>query len=362
MCRHAIFQMFKLLCMVILIMNYLSIKIRFVNSIVKSRTTKAAIFSLAAFFVLQYAKVQGKEEQQQLWLISSRCAPLSGDLQSGQKAIRYWRFSPDCQWQPADEESFHAGDDPAVPTTIVIPGNREDADDAIEFAWPIYRRMLKIAQDKPFRLAIWSWPSDQIYRRNRPDVQLKFSYCDMQSYYLAAHLEHYRADAPLCLIGYSMGAHIIAGGLQLLAGGEVDCRKLPGRQLPNEPQKRTAPLSVVTVAAAIDDDSLASDGTFNLALSQVESMLVVRNGCDKVLKWYPRIYGRHGPEALGFAGPAGSGDYKKIELLDVSCEVGRAHKWEFYLTSQRLLERIDRYAFPSNIETDIISHESGNRD
>ena len=77
----------------------------------------------------------------------------------------------------------------------------------------------------------------------------------------------------------------------------------PAAMRPEQSQKRAAPLRALMVAAAIDDDSLAADGTYNLALSQVESMLVVRNGCDKVLKWYPRIYGRRGPEALGYAGP-----------------------------------------------------------
>ena len=56
----------------------------------------------------------------------------------GQQSIRYWKLLDDCHWQPADEESFHASDDPAVPTTIIIHGNRDDADDAIQFAWPIY--------------------------------------------------------------------------------------------------------------------------------------------------------------------------------------------------------------------------------
>ena len=77
-------------------------------------------------------------------------------------------------------------------------------------------------------------------------------------------------------------------------------------------------------------------------------MLVERNGCDRVLKFYPRLYGRHGPQALGFVGPAGCGEYDKIELLDVSCEVGKRHQWKFYLTSQSLLESIDRYVFPAD--------------
>jgi hypothetical protein len=329
--------------LVLLVMYNLPSNIKFVGNIAKHRGIDAVLIFLAAFFALMGAKAQGNEAQQQLWLISTRSAPVSGDLQSGQKAIRYWQFSPDGQWQTADEETFRAGDNPAVLTTIVIHGNREDSDDAIEFAWPIYCRMLRNCKDRPFRLVIWSWSSEQVYRHNRPDIQLKLCYCDAQSYYMAACIDHIRGEVPLSLIGYSMGARITAGALQLLAGGEVACRKLPGLQSSDQSQKRTAPIHALMVAAAIDDDGLACDGMYNLALSQVESLLVLRNGFDKVLKWYPKIYGRHGPEALGYAGLTGCGNYAKIELLDVSCEVGKAHKWKFYLTSGSLLEAIDRY-------------------
>lgn len=336
----------------------LSSNIRTINRIAISSTTKAVFIAVISFLVLFGAKVQGDDDRRQLWLISTRTAPLSGDLQSGQKKISYWRFSPDCQWLPADEKSFSAVGEPALPTTIIIHGNRDTADDAIEFAWPIYRRMLKIAQDRPFRLAIWSWPSERMCRRNRADVQLKFRYCDAQAYYLAACIERLPADVPLCLIGYSMGVPIAAGGLQLLAGGEVACRTLPNRDASGQSQKRSAPVRVVSVAAAIDDDSLATDGIYNLTLPQIEKMLLVRNTCDKVLKWYPRIYGRRGPEALGYVGPAGCGDYGKIELLDVSCEVGREHHWESYLSSPSMLASMDRYIFPVNSEKEIKSQEA----
>ncbi len=314
----------------------------------KNRTMKMVLAAATAVFLLSGTEIRGGEDQQQVWLISTRSAPLSGDLLSGLKHIRYWRLSPDQQWQPADEESFHESDAADMPTTIAIHGNRVDPDEAIDFAWPIYCRMLKAAQDRPFRLVIWSWTSERMCRRHRPDVQLKFRYCDAQAFYLAECLQHRRRDAPLCLLGYSMGARIILGSLQLLAGGEVDCRTLANSLSSQEAQNRSAPIRVLMVAAAVDDDSLATDGLYNLALPQVQSMLVVRNSRDPVLKWYPRIYGRGGPEALGYVGPAGSGAYEKIELLDLSCDVGRIHKWDDYLTSCRLLKSIERYAiFPA---------------
>lgn len=327
------------------IMNHHSSNIRFIGGAAIKRTTKAAFIMLTAFLVLPVAISHGKEDRQQLWLINTRCAPLSGDLQAGQKSIHYWRLSSDCVWQHANEESFSTGSDADVSTTILIHGNRHDDDQAIGFAWPIYRRMLKNAQDKPFRLVIWSWPSEQIGRRTRPDVQLKFRYCDAQAYYLAAQLERLPEDMPLCLIGYSMGAKIAAAGLHLLAGGEVACQKLYKENASNQSNKHFASANMLMVSAAMDDDSLAADGTYSRAISQVDRILVVRNACDRALKWYPRIYGRRGPDALGFVGPAGCGEYQNIELLDVSCVVGKAHRWESYLSSCSLLEAIDRYIF-----------------
>ena len=290
----------------------------------------------------------GAENRRQLWLISTRSAPLSGDLQSGQKSIGYWLYSADCQWQPGDEESFRASDDPAVPTTIVIHGNRDDADDAVQFAWPIYCRMLQNAADRPFRLVIWSWPSEKMCRRNRADVQLKVCFADAQAYYLAVCIERMRGDVPLCLIGYSLGAPIATGSLHLLAGGAVACQTLPGRGSPDNSQRRAAPIRAVLVGAAADADCLANGGVHCLALTQVEKMLVTRNCCDRVLKLYPRLYGPGGPEALGFVGPAGCGQYDKIELLDVSCEVGERHQWICYAASQSLMQSIDRYVFPAD--------------
>jgi hypothetical protein len=310
---------------------------------IKSRTWKT--LTAAAILALWSVKVEGAQCRQEVWLISTRCAPVSGDLSSGQKSIRYWRLSADRQWQRQDEGSFHAGDDPAVPTTIVVHGNRIDADEAVEFVRPIYCRLLNAAEEHPFRLVIWSWPSQRMCRRNRPDVQLKFCYCNAQAVYLAACLERLRPDVPLCLIGYSMGGQIVPGSLQLLAGGEVAGRSLAGRHSSAPLPKRAAAVQVLVVAAATDDDSLASDGIYNWALSQVDTMLIVRNCCDRVLRWYPKTYRGRGPEALGYVGPTGSGNYEKIELLDLTCEVGRGHHWDEYLTSCSLWEAIDRYSF-----------------
>jgi hypothetical protein len=309
---------------------------------------RCVLLALAAFSLLPGSIAQAAENPRQLWLISTRSAPLCGNLDAGQKSICYWSYSDDGQWLPADEQSFRQSDDPAVPTTIVIHGNRDDADDAVQFAWPVYCHILQIAADKPFRLVIWSWPSEKMCRRNRADVQLKMCYADSQAYYLAICIRHMRGDVPLCLIGYSLGAPVATGSLHLLAGGSVACRTLPAGDSPDQPSKRPAPIRAVLFAAAEDADSLSCNGVHCLALSQAEKMLVTRNCCDRVLKFYPRLYGRGGPEALGFTGPAVCGQYDKIELLDVCCMVGNGHKWMYYAGSQSVLQSIDPYVLPAD--------------
>ena len=63
-----------------------------------------------------------------------------------------------------------------------------------------------------------------------------------------------------------------------------------------------------------------------------------------MLRWYSRLYGPHGPEALGRAGSAGSAG-GKLEVVDVACEVGRRHRFERYEESWPVWQRLGWYTF-----------------
>jgi hypothetical protein len=319
------------------------------------------------------------KDHAELWLLSTRCAPLCGDLEVGKEQIHYWRFAADCRWEPEAAGDFFRPSADHRPTVFVIHGNRESADEAIEFAWPVYQYLKERSECRPFRLVIWSWPSDRVARRNRPDVQIKASYCDPQSYYLADHLRRLDSAAPVYLTGYSFGSRIIAGGLHLLGGG---C--LAGRQLPPEAgqvdnlfhpsiklitgqvdnlsytvdkpttghggnlsYKAAHPsIHALLVAGAMPSYWLAPDQRNGLALSQVEAAWITCNGCDPVLRWYPRLYGRGGPEALGYVGPTCGGDWEKMEVVDVTCAVGKEHHWEGYLYCSGVLPKLQAWMFP----------------
>jgi len=118
----------------------------------------------------------------EVWLISTRQAPRAGRIAAAPRDISYHLLLPNRTWREADRTTFVAAVDPAVPTTIFIHGNRTGRVGALCDAWRVYRRMQKDAAGRPFRLVVWSWPSDRIAGRQRYDVQVKDCYSDAESW------------------------------------------------------------------------------------------------------------------------------------------------------------------------------------
>ena len=278
----------------------------------------------------------------QLWLISTREAP-SACCQGtvGPEAFCYHRLDDSGQWAAADLPAFLASSDPAMPTTIFIHGNRTDAQRAVDMGFQFYQQLKCQSNGRPFRMVIWSWPSDRVCGGARLDAQTKACRSDAESLYLAAILDRLPAKAPVALIGYSFGARVITGSLELLAGGSVACQTLS--------RQTTAALRIraVLIAAAEDSDWLAAGHRNGQAIGQTESMLIIRNLNDPVLRRYGLMYHIGGPDAMGFTGPCcvGAEDQKKVELIDLSCEVGRYHDWDLYSQAPSLLGRLPTFTF-----------------
>jgi hypothetical protein len=268
----------------------------------------------------------------QVWLVSTRDASHCRAADDADNAIHYWRMSDDCGWISANAQDFH-DEATTLPTIVFIHGNRTDADEAVSMGMYVHETIRSQTADRPFRFVIWSWPADRVSRRIRPDAQLKASYSDSESYYLASWLAGLRAEVNVSLIGYSFGPRAIAGALQMLAGGDVDGQKLPDDTLRAWAAKKRKPIRAVLLAAADDLDSLAPDGRHGRALSQFEQVLITRNGCDKALRWYDRLYGRCGPVAMGLVGPAGIDGVDKVTVVDVSGTVGKSHDCRCYCSA-----------------------------
>ncbi len=150
---------------------------------VRSAAAIVAVAVTAA--VLAPAEVAAADAARgEVWLISTRCAPRAGRVDSAADKIGYWRLSAEGRWAPADGDDL-LGDGRPLPTTVFIHGNWTGSSRAIRDGWYVYKRMQRDAADRPFRFVIWSWPSDRIRGRIRRDAQVKAAYSDVQGYYLA---------------------------------------------------------------------------------------------------------------------------------------------------------------------------------
>ncbi len=290
------------------------------------------------------AAAQTSADSAQLWIVNTRCAPTCAPSDPDDSRITYSVMGEDGEWLTSDQAGFVAEARVDVPNIVFLHGNWVDAQDAVNDGWQIYSQLKQEAEGRPFRFVIWSWPSERLDRRVLDDVRLKAAWSDVQSYYLASLVHHIAADVPVTLLGYSFGSRAVTGTLQMLAGGEVAGMALPPPVGPPRPRLRA-----VCLAAALDSDWLLPGRRNGDALGQVEQLLLTRNLADPILKRYHWLYGRCPVEALGWAGPACPGglgaEEAKLEIVDVTCWVGRHHDFRLYAHAAPASCRLAWYCF-----------------
>jgi len=280
------------------------------------------------------------------WLISSRRSSTCGDPLVGYEMLEYWRGDGNCGWIAATAEEFHATDDPRVPTIFFVHGNRVSRGEAKQMGRQWVRRFEGAEYGEgPARLVIFTWPSDQIARKPIEDVRVKAQRSEAHAWYLAALVDSIPSDVPVGLIGYSYGARLISASLHLLGGGRI-----AGRQLVREEVPSPRPLRAVLLAAALDHHWLGEGQHHGLALSQVDSLIVFVNREDALLRLYPRLFGRGGPDALGRTGVVSRSRLgvhgSKLRQINVAGAVGKHHDWQSYVNSGSIMNRARReFAF-----------------
>ena len=263
----------------------------------------------------------------QIWLISSRAIKSCGDLNVAAERLRYWRHECGNGWIPASQEEFLAADDPAMPTTFYVHGNRVDADYAREGGLDAYRAYVR-KSDVPTRFVIWSWPASP---GGRPveHFRIKADTSEIHSYYLAWLLDRMEPSVPVHLAGYSYGARFITGSLHYLGGGVLMGRALDERVHPNR-----SPMRASLLAAALDNDWLIPGRRHGQALSQIDRLFITKNQLDPVLHYYPIVLRDRSSTAIGVSGFAGlsriGAERAKVEQLNVSRAIGKHHTVDLY--------------------------------
>lgn len=306
--------------------------------------TPAETAALAASLNVALSGSRTARTRDEIWLVSTRSLP--GDCASvgcPPQALQFQRGDRCGPWQPSDWGGFLGSFSREADgiTIVYVHGNRADWSESIQRGWMAYDSLTMPEPDgPPVRLIIWSWPSDQI-RGQLDDVRVKAARTEFESRTLAEFLTQLPHETPLSLLGYSFGARIVSGALHELASKQPSAGEIV--------RPRRAPMRVVLVAAALNNQWLLAGQCHGRAFDLIDRMLVVMNSCDPVLKHYHLVEccRRGGPEALGFTGipwvpPERSGT---VEQLNAAGIVGRSHDEFLYFGSAGLFVPIRQYLF-----------------
>lgn len=288
-----------------------------------------------------------------VWLVDARACSCRPD---GAPILHFWRYV-DGRKVPSSIQEFLATCNPARPEVFWVHGNRVEPHEAPHVGWTMYRGLCKQACS-PFRFVIWSWPASQIHGQIK-DVRYKAGVADAEAYDLAWMIDRLPPYQPAGLLGYSFGGRLIGSALHLLGGGQIGGRMLYDRL---HPDRLLVPAALL--AAATDFHALSLSGRNSLALLPADRVLVTVNPADRVLKLYPRLFGRGGPAALGAVGPAGypGPQGMKVQTVPVSGLIGKTHDWEAYAASPPIMARAAHVLLFSNFGSDWLPPSAPRRE
>jgi hypothetical protein len=271
---------------------------------------------------------------------------LGCDIERQATRLAYWRYDKSAGWVRASLDELLSADDGHLVTTIFVHGNRMARAEAFTRGWAAYRALVQTADERPVRFIVWSWPSEQI-RGPIQDVRIKAQRTNPAGCYLAWFLNRLPASTPLSLWGHSFGARVVTGAMHVLGGGSLIGFRLDAPQGPKREH-----VSLVLITAALDSHWLAPGRFHGQALSRVGHLLLVNNGCDRLLKRYHWLYHRKAcAVALGYTGLSRhlvATDGCRIEQVNACCQVGPEHSLVNYLCSRGLMARMRRALLPGS--------------
>ncbi|HEV7222053.1 MAG TPA: hypothetical protein VGN42_05080 [Pirellulales bacterium] len=304
--------------------------------------------------------------QDQLWVVSCRGAP-SAAVERATSRLRYWQYQApgqqasgqqasgqqvsgqqaSGQWLPSDRDSFVAASIPSSTSCVFVAGNGYTDAETRALGRSAYLGLSRgLSAETPLRFVIWSWPSDRTDAAVIQDLRIKAARTDRVAWHLAEWLNETAAGLDCSLIGASFGVRVAGGALHLLGGGRLGGYALTQRN------GSLAPMPVLFISPAIDNDWLLPGHRFGRAMSQVERLLLVNNSSDRMLKRYHWLYGRRSPaEALGHSGLVAASrfgdDREKISQFDAAAVIGPQHGCGPYFQSSALAARMRAHLIES---------------
>lgn len=278
----------------------------------------------------------------EFWQLSTRnlCGGATSDAVRSLAVHQYQRTDGQSSWTTRALDDFFQNERQCA-TVFFVHGNRVSADEAVAEGWQMYYA-LATNSTRPFRLVVWSWPSEQV-RGPARDVRSKVARAEDEAHYFGGMLRRYDSDARVGIIGYSLGARIVTGGLHLASGGELDGESV------GEPASDAPRYGVVLAAAAAHNHWLMPESRHGKALAQVDHLLNLYNSCDPVLARYRMIDRCEKPQALGYVGiaPASLGVWAdRVSQRDLAPSIGKTHDENAYLYRGVTADELRRHLLP----------------
>ena len=288
----------------------------------------------------------------ELWLVSCHGLPSPSccrqqPTDAAGEGLTYWRYDhQQCRWRRADLDALQATDALQLPTVFWVHGARTSWSASFQYGWRFYRELVRGRHpEMPMRMIIWSWPATQDYRLPVRDLRDEATRTDPAGWRLAWLLNQLDADQTIGLAGYSLGSRVIFGALNLLGGGQLLGQTL---DVPAEISPRR--YRAVFMAAAVPNCALQPGQDYGRALSHLDSLLLLNNYCDWVLKRYGRLYClryRRGPQALGYTGMAFTSSMApyqdRVRQFNAGVYIGSEHRWPAYVYSPALMSMIRKH-------------------
>lgn len=285
----------------------------------------------------------------QVWMVSSLHAPKCSGFEPS--LLEFFRWECGEGWQPSSREEFLAADDPQVSTGFFFdgflpsrhPSHAKIIEHNTKALWKLYARVAPC--DRPFRLVLWSWPSQgPESTRLIGDARSVSQRADRHGLYLAWLIDQMNPDVPVGILGYSLGAQPVTGGLQVLGGGELSGQGLPERLHPDR-----RPPSVALLGGAMPHHWLWPGHRHGMAVSAVEQMLLTVNSRERTLRIFRRLRIMDGSSTLGNVGISRRrlGEYSdRVTQFWTEPYNGPRHFFKVYMSQPAVTSRLTPYLFP----------------
>ena len=258
---------------------------------------RLAAMAACAAALLMNAAAPAADPAHDIWLVSSRAAPICNPPDDAAALLTYWQLGADGCWQAASREAFVVSADVATPVLTFVHGNETSHQEAVREGMAGYAYLAAQAAGRPLRYVVWSWPSERVSRGPLNDAAPKGRALRSPSLLPGKPAGATAGRRPRGNRRLQLWSADQRRALHLLAGGSAG-----GRVLSHPRTTPHASYRAMLVAGGLSHDDLVPGHRYGLATSQLESLVVTRNSEDPALRWYHLM--ERGEQAIGFLGPA----------------------------------------------------------